>query len=443
MTKNKTTPNDALNIPQNVDVLCVGGGLIGLTMANALAQAGVSVAVIDKMPLDKQLSPIYDGRASAIAMGSVNLFKNLGIWDAIMPYANPITSIQVQEKHPVRGLSPLGLTFDKDELSQDDNTHMTLGYVVENNRLRGILADQALHHQSSGVLHYIAPARVHSIDMDTHGAIVSVMDDAKTITTIRCPLVLGCDGKFSQTRAMMDIQTTTLDYKQHAIVCTIEHQHSHNNKAIEQFMPAGPFAILPMTDNRSNIVWSCRPEHTSAYMDLSDADFKTELSNHLGDWTGDFDIIGERHSYPFSLLHAHSYTAHRFALVGDAAHGMHAIAGQGFNLGIRDVAVLADIIIDAMGTGQDIGGAMTLEAYDSWRRFDIISLEAITNGLNALFSNDNPTLRLGRGAGMALLDKTTAPKQFFMKHAMGMMGGTMGGIKGGMMGHMPKLLQDK
>ena len=436
MTNAKIAPPHASNIPQNVDVVCpdvvcIGGGLIGLTMTNALLQAGVSVAVIDKMPLDGQISPTYDGRASAIAAGSVNLFKHLGIWDDIAPYANPIDTIQVQEKHPVRGLSPLGLTFD------GDNSEHAFGYVVENNRMRSLLADKSLSyqspsHQTRRTLHYIAPAHVTDIETDAHGATVSVTDDKGNRLSIRCPLVLACDGKFSQTRTMMGIQTTTLDYKQHAIVCTIKHQHPHHNKAIEQFMPAGPFAILPMTDNRSNIVWSCRPEHTSAYMDLSDTDFKAELSNHLGDWMGNFDIIGERHTYPFSLLHAHSYTAHRLALVGDAAHGMHAIAGQGFNLGIRDVAVLTEIIIDAMGTGQDIGSSIVLDNYDSWRRFDIVSLEAITNGLNALFSNDNPTLRIGRGAGMALLDKTTAPKQFFMKHAMGLVSSDM-----------PKLLQDK
>ena len=177
-----------------------------------------------------------------------------------------------------------------------------------------------------------------------------------------------------------------------------------------------------MTDNRSNIVWSCRPEHTSAYMELSDNDFKCELSDYIGDWTGNFTVIGKRHTYPFSLIHAHNYTAPRFALIGDAAHGMHAIAGQGFNLGIRDVAVMAEIIIDALGTGQDIGSPVVLEEYANWRRFDITSLEAITNGLNALFSNDSPTLRLGRSTGLTILDKSTTAKTLFMKHAMGLTG---------------------
>ena len=423
MTHKKTIKTNTSNIPHHVDVICVGGGLIGMTMANTLAGAGLCVVVVDKMPLDTQTSHIYDGRASAIASGSVNLFKNLGIWDTMVPYANPIETIQVQEKHPVRGLSPLGLTF------QQDGAQDAFGYVVENNRIRGALADKALSYQSKGNLHYLAPAHVTRIKAGGHHSTVSITTEHMGTIEITCPLVLGCDGKFSQSRDMMDIQTTTLNYKQHAIVCTLKNENPHNNIAIEQFMPAGPFAILPMTDNRSNIVWSCKPEHTSAYMDLSDTDFKTELANHLGDWTGNFEIIGKRYSYPFSLLHAHDYIAPRFALIGDAAHGMHAIAGQGFNLGIRDIAVMADIIIDAMQTGQDIGSTLPLQAYASWRRFDITTLELITNGLNALFSNDNPTLRLGRSVGLALLNKTTIPKQWITQHAMGVTG------------DIPKLLQ--
>ena len=424
-TNIKQHHTDIKNIPKHVDVICIGGGLIGMTMANALAGAGVSVVVVDKMPLDTQISHVYDGRASAIATGSVHLFEYLDIWHTLIPHANPIESIQVQEKHPVRGVSPLGLTF------QGNNTEQAFGYVVENNRIRGVLADKALSHISSGKnLHYLAPARVGSIDVNQHHSQVSLTINDTDTVHITCALVLGCDGKFSQSRQMMGIKTTSLDYKQHAIVCTIQHEQPHNNVAIEQFMPAGPFAILPMTDNRSNIVWSCRPEHTSAYMNLSDNDFKSELAHHLGDWTGDFEIMGQRYSYPFSLLHAYDYTAPRFALIGDAAHGMHAIAGQGFNLGLRDVAVMAEIIIDAMGIGQDIGNTMTLANYARWRRFDIITLETITNGLNALFSNDNATLRLGRNTGLALLDKTHIPKHLLTKHAMGKLGP-----------HIPRLLQ--
>ena len=407
----QNTVSETPPLPHHVDVVCIGGGLVGMTMACTLAKAGVSVMVVDNAPLNNQSSHHYDGRASAIAYGSIPLFQFLDIWDTLSLYANPIETIAVNNANSLAGLSPLGLHYDHRDLGD-----MPFGYVIENNRLRGVLLDKC---QSLGdSLTYVSPANVTDITIQSDKATVTL----DTGHDIKCSLILGCDGKFSKTRQRLGFKTTTIDYKQHAIVCTIHHQKSHNNKAIEQFMPNGPFAMLPMTDNRTNIVWSCLPQHSPLYMSLSDGDFHKEVAEKIGDWTGDFTINPLKFSYPFSLVHAHDYVAHRVALIGDSAHGLHAIAGQGFNLGLRDVASMAEIIVDAMRLGRDIGVLDTLAQYDNWRRFDILTLETITNGLNALFSNDSPPLKIARTTGMAFLNKAPIPKKLSMKHAMGLVG---------------------
>lgn len=405
------------NAPPNaVDVVCIGGGLTGMTMACLLAQAGVSVMVVDSMPLHQQSAKIYDGRASAIAHGVVPLFQHLEIWQTIVKSANPIDHISVQDCHPIGGVSIFGLHGDGLQYNHTDLGGTPFGYVVENNQLRGVLADTC--ETLKNTLTYHAPAQVTDIEIQSGIAVVTL----STGESIRCSLVLACDGKFSETRNRMGFKITTVDYKQHAIVCTIRHERPHNNTATEKFMPSGPFALLPMTDNRTSVVWSCLPQHSPMYMNLSDTDFHKEIAQRVGDSLGDLTLCPLRFSYPFTLIHAHDYIAHRVALVGDSAHGMHAIAGQGLNLGLRDVAVMAEIIVDALRLGRDIGALDILAEYAQWRRFDILTLETITNGLNTLFSNESSLLRAGRTLGLSLLNKTKTPKTLTMHHAMGLVG---------------------
>lgn len=392
------------------DVLIVGGGMVGLTLAVALAGAGLRVAVVDRTDPTTLIDAAHDGRTSAIAHGSRVMLQGLGVWSRMAAAACPIDDIRVSD-----GPSRLFLHYDHRDVGDDP-----LGYIVENRDIRMALLAQL---QSLASLDLHAPARVTSLSRDPDG-VVAVLDDG---TALAAALVIGADGRASPLRSEVGIVCAEWRYPQTSIVCTVGHARPHRNIAHERFLPAGPFAILPMTDDpagrhRSSIVWTEAASLAPALLALPAADFTVELARRFGDFLGALTVLGHRWSYPLSLLHAERYTDRRLALVGDAAHAIHPIAGQGLNMGLRDVAALAEILVDTRRLGLDIGAAPVLARYQRWRRFDNTVLMFATDGLNRLFSNDLAPLRLARDIGLAAVNATPPLKRLLMRHAMGVVG---------------------
>jgi 2-octaprenyl-6-methoxyphenol hydroxylase len=388
-----------------VELIVVGGGLTGLTLSIACAGAGVEVAVIDRESPATMLAEPFDGRTTAIAHGSQQALEAIGLWRRVADGAEPIREIRVAD-----GGSPLFLHYDHAELGE-----APLGYIVENRKLRQALMAEAA---SLPTLRHLAPAAVALVEREEARAVAHLADGGR----VTGALVAACDGGRSPLRGAAGIKTIAWNYPQVSIVCTVRHALPHRGVAVEHFLPGGPFAILPMTGNRSSIVWTESAALAPALLALDEADFMQELGRRFGDYLGALALEGPRWSHPLSLLHAERYAAPRLALVGDAAHVIHPIAGQGLNLGIRDVAVLAELIVDARRLGLDIGGALLLERYERWRRFDNVMLAAVTDGLNRLFSNALPGITLARDLGLAAVDRLPPVKRFLMRHAMGVVG---------------------
>ncbi len=394
----------------SVEALVAGGGMVGMTMGLALARAGLSVAVVEMQPAATLRDSSFDGRTSAIAYGSANVFSGVGVWQRLERAAQPIHDVRIADGTLRGGASPLFLHYDHREIGGHP-----LGYILENRDIRDALLSEAGRADS---LHLLAPAVVAATEREA-GGVEAVLADGRRIAA---RLVIGADGRDSPLREAAGIRVTRYGYPQTAIVCTVAHERPHNGVAVELFLPSGPFAMLPMTGQRSNIVWSERRDLAQSMFALDDTEFLDELRRRFGDWLGDIRLEGPRFGYPLGLLHAERYTDRRLALIGDAAHVIHPIAGQGLNLGLRDVAALAESVVDARRLGLDIGAAEILSRYERWRRFDNVVMATAMDGLNRLFSNDIAPLRLARDLGLAAVNRVTPLKRLFMRHAMGMVG---------------------
>ena len=390
----------------DAELVIAGGGLNGMLLAVACAGAGLSTIVIDRQDPAAMMGDRFDGRTSAIAYGSRLVFDGIGLWPAIEGEAEPIREIRVADDG-----SPLFLHYDHRELG--GNT--PLGYIVENRVLRRALLDQAATLPS---LRLFAPRMEGAMEASEGGATVALADD----TRLRTRLVTAADGQNSPLRRAAGIRTVEWRYRQTGIVTTVAHERPHRGIAVEHFLPAGPFAILPMTGNRSSIVWTEDADLAPRLLALPDAAFAAELRARFGDFLGEIEPVGPRWSYPLALMQAERYVARRLALIGEAAHVIHPIAGQGLNIGIRDIAALAEIIIDARRLGLDIGDPALLERYERWRRSDALMLAAVTDGLNRLFSNTIPPVRLARDFGLAMVNRLPPLKRLLMQHAMGVLG---------------------
>lgn len=394
--------------------MIAGGGLVGATLAIALAEAGLAVTVVDRADPKTLTAPPYDGRTSAIAYGSQRLLDTLGIWPGMAQAAEPIHDIRVSD-----GGSPLFLHFSFGELGER-YAGAPFGWIVENRATR-----LALYERVQGQESLTIRWRRSVADWSAEGAMARVdLDDG---TVLETPLLIAADGSDSALRRRARIAATEWTYPQAAIVCVAAHEAPHRGIAHERFLPAGPFALLPMTDDpraghRSSIVWTERPARVPGLMALDDDAFSEELQHRFGDWYGEMRVVGPRWTYPLRLLHAETYVRPRFALIGDAAHTIHPIAGQGLNLGLRDVAALAEVVVDAHRLGLDLGATHLLKRYERWRRFDNLALMAATDGLNRLFSNDIPPVRWARDLGIAAVNRMPGMKRFFMQHAMGTVG---------------------
>jgi 2-octaprenyl-6-methoxyphenol hydroxylase len=404
-------------LPARVEVAIAGGGMVGLTLGIALAGAGAKVAVIDAQAPQAMTDAGYDGRASAIAAGSANMLDATGIWAHLAGEAEPILDIRVSDGRIGRNASPLFLHYDSEDLGRGP-----FGWIVENRRLRRALFARAAELPN---LHLDAPSSLSGYETLEGGAGLRarLADGRET----KAQLLVAADGRRSPLREAAGIRCLSWDYPQIGLVATLTHELPHEGVAHEHFLPSGPFAVLPMTDgedgaHRSSLVWTEKRELAPHMLELADADFAWECQRRFGDSLGKLGIAGPRWSYPLSLHHAQRYRHGRLALVGDAAHGIHPIAGQGLNLGLRDVAALAECLIDARRLGMDLGASEPLARYERWRRPDTMTLIAVTDGLNRLFSNDLPPVRLARDLGMAAVDRAGPLKRLLMQHAMGLVG---------------------
>lgn len=392
------------------DAVVVGGGLAGASAARAMAVGGATTALVDRADLLGGAEGVRDGRTTAVALGSVRALEGMGLWSALAPQAEPMNDIRITD-----GRSPVFLHYDRREVGDEP-----FGYIVENSLLRRVFAEALARTPGLTVL---APAELVASERNDDGATLDLADGRR----IGARLVVAADGRFSRLRREAGIGVAARTYRQTAIVTTVAHEHPHGNVAHERFLGGGPFAILPMPDggggaHRSSIVWSERRDLAARILELPEGRFLEELAWRFGDFLGDLEIAGPRFAYPLGLAIAERMIATRLALVGEAAHAIHPIAGQGFNLGLRDVAVLAEVAVDARRLGFDIGAQDVLEAYQRRRRFDGLVMAAITDGLNGLFSNDVPVLRLVRGLGLAAVGRMPVLKRMFMRHAMGLAG---------------------
>jgi 2-octaprenyl-6-methoxyphenol hydroxylase len=388
-----------------VELLVVGGGLAGMSLAVAAAVAGIEVALVDREAPARMLEPSFDGRTTALAYGSQQVLAGLGLWSALAPAAEAIREIRVADQG-----APLFLHYDHALVGDHP-----LGFIVENRVLRHALLARLAGFAN---LRHLAPLAVGAVTHDGGGAIAELADGRR----IRAALVAAADGKNSPLRAAAGIETLAWSYPQTGIVATVRHGEPHRGIAVEHFLAAGPFAILPMTEQRASIVWTERAALAPRLLALDDEAFLAELARRFGDHLGALALAGPRWSYPVSFLHARRIVAPRLALVGEAAHVIHPIAGQGLNLGIRDVAALAELIVDARRLGLDIGSAEVLQRYESWRRLDAMLLAGVTDGLNRLFSNSLAPVQAARDLGLAAVDRLPPLKRLFMRHAMGLSG---------------------
>ena len=391
--------------PLSADVLIVGGGPVGGTLACALSAAGMEVIAVDHADPAAGLDAGFDGRASSIALGSQRMLDALGLWAGMEPHAAPIRHIRVSE-----GGSPLFLHYD-----ERDTGGPPFGYMVENRFIRKALFDRI---PTLDTVRFLAPARVDGLERSASGVEARLADGRR----ISARLVVGADGRASGVRAGAGIRVTGWPYRQTAIVCTVAHERPHDSVAREHFLPTGPFAVLPLPGNRSSIVWTESKDLAPAIMALDEDEFLAELERRFGDTLGRLTVVGPRWSYPLSLQHAETAIALRLALVGDAAHAMHPIAGQGLNMGLRDAAALTEVLAEARRLGLDIGADTVLERFQRWRRFDNTLMLAMTDGLNRLFSNTIGPVRLARGLGLAAVNRMPPLKRLIVRSAMGLAG---------------------
>ncbi len=401
------------------DVLIVGGGLNGPALALALASAGLRSLVIDAAPATDLARADFDGRAYALALSSRRMLAALGLWAGLDGRAQAIFEIKISDGRAGAGAAPWFLHFDAAEIDEGP-----MGHFLEDRWLRGALMDAVAADPRIAALN---AARVVAQRV-APGGVEATLADGRIV---RGRLLVGCDGRASQVASRAGIARTGWDYAQTSLVCAVAHALPHRGVAHQFFMPEGPLAILPLPGNRSSIVWTEARERAAAIDALGDADYLAALRPRFGDFLGDIRLTGARYSYPLGLSLAERFVDDRLALVGDAAHGIHPLAGQGLNLGLRDVAALAEVVAAAHRRGQDIGAPDVLADYQRWRRFDATLLAAATDGLNRLFSNDNPLLRLGRDLGLGLVNRLPALRRGLIREAAGLSGS------------LPRLLQGR
>lgn len=401
------------------DIVIVGGGLNGPALALALAQTGHSVTIIDALSEKLRKNACFDGRSYALALASKRLLEVIGVWSAIDAHAQPMLEIKVTDGRAGEGPSPFFMHFDHAEIEEGP-----MGFMVEDRHLRRAFLDAM---SSEPLITQLSGQTVVAQETSASEITVTLASGQQ----IAGRVLVGSDGRSSGTAARAAIKRTGWGYGQTALVCAVAHERPHNGIAHQFFMPPGPLAILPLTGNRCSIVWSETDADARRIDAMSDADYLETLRPRFGDFLGEISLAGKRFTYPLSLTIANRFVAPRLALVGDAAHGVHPIAGQGLNAGLRDVAALAETLTLANRRGEDIGSTLVLERYEQWRRFDTTTLALATDAFNRLFSNDNFFLRAARDVGMGVVNSVPSMRRGFIREAAGLTG------------DVPRLMQGK
>ena len=394
------------------DVLILGGGLVGLSLAIALSRNGVTSIVIDAAEPASQIAPAFDGRATAVSSSSWRMLQAIGVGDRLEGHGCPIRTIRVSD-----GLAPGSLTFDPKRGSFGEGDEDPLGIMFENRLLRQAL--QQTSAEAEGIT-IIAPARTAEVVRDDAGVRAALTDGRAVMAS----LLIGAEGRNSPTREAAHIPIARWRYDHSAIVTTVRHALTHENTAYEIFYPAGPFAILPMLDDqdgrhRSAIVWTVDASDGPAYMGLPDRAFAAEVEKRMGGFLGPIEMGGQRWTYPLGFHHAAQITAQRLALVGDAAHGIHPIAGQGLNLGFRDAAALAEVLVEGSRLGLNLGDAQLLDRYQRWRSLDTFSVALATDSLTRIYGVPGRTASAVRRFGMGVIDRIAPLKDRLMGEARG------------------------
>ncbi|MFY0595360.1 MAG: UbiH/UbiF/VisC/COQ6 family ubiquinone biosynthesis hydroxylase [Cognatishimia sp.] len=392
------------------DIVIAGGGLNGPALALGLAQKGFSVTMVDARPTRARAESNFDGRGYALALASKRLLDAIDVWGDVAADAQPMLDIKVSDGRAGDGPSPFFLHFDHAELEEGP-----MGFMVEDRYLYRAFLKAV---QSESQITTINEDSVIAQDIFADGVTVTLQSGK----ALNAQLLIGCDGRQSGVGKRAGIKRTGWGYGQTALVCAIEHELPHKGIAHQFFMPPGPLAILPLPGNRSSIVWTETDETAQAIQGLSDENYIEVLKPRFGDFLGDISLAGARFTYPLGLTVANNFVAERVALVGDAAHGMHPIAGQGLNAGLRDVAAMIDVLFDARQRGEDISSELVLKRYEEWRRFDTQTLVAATDLSNKIFSNDNPLLRFGRDIGLGVINRMPVARRAFIREAAGLTG---------------------
>lgn len=392
----------------DTDIVIAGGGLNGTTMALALASGGFRVTLVDPLKKSARKGAKFDGRSYAMAIASKQVLSALGVWQ-MLEGPQPILDIKVTDGRAGQGPSPLMLAFDHAEIEEGP-----MGFMVEDRHLRPALLDAvaASNIDDLGSLSIVAE------EPDASGMTVTLSDG----TTLRARLLIACDGKKSAIARRAGIKRTGWEYDQSALVTAIAHEHPHHGTAHQFFMPSGPLAILPLTENRVSLVWTENKRRAAMIQAMDDDAYLDELRPRFGSFLGEIKLAGARFAYPLELSIAANFVAPRLALVGDAAHAVHPIAGQGLNAGLKDVAALAEVLVDAHRRGEDIGRSDVLVRYQQWRRFDATTLALATDTFNKLFSNDNSALRLIRDIGLGVTNAIPGLRRGLIREAAGLTG---------------------
>jgi 2-octaprenyl-6-methoxyphenol hydroxylase len=408
----------------DADVLIAGAGMAGATFALGAARAGLKPLLIDPLPFEVQTEAGFDGRASAIAFACLRQWRVLGAAGRLEPHAGRIDEILVTDGRTPgaasAAASPAFLHFAAEEIA-DRCDGEPLGWMIENRRIRSALAETVREAEIA----VLAPAAVAAVEVGAAAVLVRLKDGR----CLSAPLVVGAEGRSSVVREAAGIGVVGWDYGQSGVVATVRMEAPHGNVAHEYFLPSGPFAILPLTENRASLVWTEPPKRAQALKTCSPEAFEAHLERRFGEFLGGLEVLGPRFVYPLGFSLAERMSGPRTALLGDSAHGMHPIAGQGLNSGLKDAAALAEVLAEAARLGEDIGAEAVLERYARWRRFDNVMLMAATDGFTRLFSNDLPLVRQVRDAGLALVNRIGPARRFFMEEA------------GGATGDLPRLLR--
>ncbi|MFN3147085.1 MAG: FAD-dependent monooxygenase [Paracoccaceae bacterium] len=403
---------------ERYDVIIIGGGLNGTSLALALGRAGLATLLADPVPEPDRADPGFDGRSYALSHASCRLLRALDLWPALAPQAQPILDIKVTDGRPGEGPSPLMLEFDHAEIEEGP-----MGWMVEDRYLRRALL--AALDEIPNVTRRTTRAVTQEVS-DTTASVT--LDDGSTPAAA---MIVGADGMTSPTARRAGIRRLEWSYGQTGLVCAIAHEKPHHGTAHQFFMPAGPLAILPLSGNRSSIVWTERTPEAARIGALDDAGYLDALRPRFGSFLGEIALDGARFSYPLLLSVAQRFSAPRLALIGDAAHRLHPLAGQGLNAGLKDVAALAEVLADARRRGEDIGRQDVLDRYQTWRRFDTATLALATDTFNRLFSNDNPLARAVRDIGLGAVNAMPPLRRAFIREAAGLTG------------DLPRLLQGR